>query len=304
MTDLTSATKTQTWLAWAGTRQNAEDVFAIMFEATQEQREGQIARATSWPGSHLRSLTEDLARWDTRQLEAAAKAAEADDHTRDLYDGEVRRYAELVAEQKAAVERARSELDLDLKKAEADQHLVLRLTEKTGRRSFAGTAERLGAYLDPRVLRTFDVQVPRYAHFGQAIQLEITDAQLRLTVTGHDEAWTTSTFANLVDEISKSKPWWYWLRGSTTPLLGIVATSFLGMSLVSLVTIDWIVLFWLIQAVVVIAIGWGGQAFVRRIIPTFEVVEAGAKPRGAAAVAVIAGLAAELVLGIYVNLAF
>lgn len=126
---------------------------------------------------------------------------------------------------------------------------------------------------------------------------------LGLHVRGSDPQWVRSTYSELESEIKKALPWWRFLRSGH--LWWLYAAFGTLMSMYGLApTMHGRPVGWVAASVCAGAVlGASVLAAARRLLPGFEILTHGSNGKAARVLAVVGALAANVALGVIVNLA-
>ena len=131
-----------------------------------------------------------------------------------------------------------------------------------------GRASRIGNGT-PSVSVTFG-RDPRYKTLGGGVSVE---------VTGSDKQWVAATYDTLVNELVKGVPWWARL---------ITNRAYFGYMVLCYIMVMSIALKWLrpfepitgvVLGVAVAGLAWGTHSATKWLLPDFELVEPGERPR-------------------------
>ncbi|WP_146083025.1 hypothetical protein [Rathayibacter sp. AY1E8] len=276
-------------------------------------RDDAVENDLAWPKSRLSSAENELDRaGKTLEADEQRVAKEVDD--RPAGTGEESTYltylekevafskkkVEVNIEQVDAAEKALAEARI----AAVEKHSIsVRMYTSTGSVDHQGDTEMLAGKFDSRTLGDFLLKAPDYYGSSAKIHIEVTRAGLRLSVAGPED-WTTSAFAAVSEEISKSVAWWSGIRGTWGALGVVAATSVLGTAITNaigfnnLTNIVASIVVWL----VVMSSGIWGRFAIQNLVPPFEVTDGGSKPRGASAMGVLGVLSVEVVVGVLINI--
>jgi hypothetical protein len=318
---ISEITRERSWNAWAGTRRDAEAIFALAGELIQEPRDAEDDdRLTTWRDLlELRKQRVEAGRTAVTEAEAESHAAvakleelkSAGADAQSIRDAEqdvryLSRLAEVETDSLEEQERNLKGTAEDLARREADfaERWASEVTvgEKVGDTKYTGDPGRLVDFMDPRTLKSFRLDAPAYYSAKNRVIVSTRARDVSLTVKGSDPTWTAASYSRMVAEIQKGVPWWAFLRSPYfTAVYGFAWTT--GFTLA----------FWQVYAFSPWAAGagvfvfgglatWGTALAARYLIPPFEIADQGKKPRGAAGVGIIATIVFELAIGIVVNI--
>jgi hypothetical protein len=289
-----SVVKPKVFWMWVGVIADFRELLRTIEAQFDPLMESHVEEATQPARRHLEYLQRSL-----RETEAALESE--NEYTRDRAEAAIERDRASVLEQESAVETA-SET------ARNASRLRVELVERDGtRRTYVEPADVLAEALSRRRFKTMTISGPNGMLRGYSIIVLIDPRdEVRINVSSKDEQWGEAAFARIVSQMQNNVPWWRWVRKSrvNAPLiyLSSLATWIVGWSGVfgelskdnqGNVVVGGVFLP-LIFTVGVTLLIW-------RVVPAWEIREDGARAKGVAAFALIAGIIAQVVLGIVVN---
>ncbi|NQX03406.1 hypothetical protein HQQ82_01170 [Rathayibacter sp. VKM Ac-2856] len=311
---VTKSTKTKKWNAWAGTRRDLRLLLESIDKAIEPAVKRLVEADQRWPAERLASAENDLVR-ATRELESVEQRVTEATEEYDSDDAGATVPPILAYMRKEVIESTKGVKAKRVQVTDAQQALEdagtlatekysigVRMYTPTGSVEHRGDVEMLAGKFDSRTLGSFVITGPDAYGSDEKIIVTVTRSELQLSVGGPED-WTTSTFASISEEISKSVAWWSRIRGIWGSMATVLATSILGATALHAVAPDsesgliLTIAIWL----VVLTSGVWGQFIIRRIVPTFEVTDGGSKPKGAAALGVLGVLLLEIVVGVLIN---
>lgn len=279
---------------WTGTATDLERILRLVQKQYEPLIEDHVVSATEHPRHMLATKT---------SLKSLIEANESG-------SGAASRVAELVGE---VEERTKA-----LEKAEADAKNAGRIDltvtgREDERRSVTGTAAELVEYLDGRHINTLEFSAPSGSIRNHTITIRADRKDgMYARASSTDARWCIAAFSELSDEVKKQVPRWPFLRNMV--FLYFAYTIMFGFA------------FWYIADTIAIwtmpshkfpkdvatsfatIIGWaapavafGATALTRRLIPAFELVEAGKGSRGRRMVASVGSVVIALVLAVVGN---
>jgi hypothetical protein len=296
------------WACWAGTRAETESLFALMEQLFEGRKTTEYAAVEARRRPPIRELEEEIASRRT-EIEAMKSLAGENDEPGESYESSMARIEmeSLVRQlEYAESQLSRAQRLLTEEVANADEKWKLRLTveEKGSSTVFTGNAAELVSKLDPRTMLSLRATYPASGYGEAQIDLR-TGTDVLLRVTSPTEDWTSSAYSRMVQEIQKSVPWWAFLRSSVWPSLMVYLATVIAGNLLTARTdfagalTLWLPLGW---AVVALCLSLVTGPLLRRLIPVLEIVDSGAKPRGAVAVGFFGVIVVEIAVGVFVNL--